>query len=135
MTDTRGNHLIGNEHIHEYVDRLRGTGGLPLSDSYKKSLKSWLVTLLKRGFLESNFVQNREEVEKAFGLSFPNTGSRSNFSRAVLQYFAALTDQEFAMLYPTLSRKEAVDTFRSIAAEANRGLGNRLGQMSTERKT
>jgi len=81
MTDTKDNFLINKEHIREFVDRLRGTGGLPLSDSYKKSLKSWLVALLSRGFLKSNFVQNREEVEKTFRSSFPNSGSRSNFSR------------------------------------------------------
>jgi hypothetical protein len=119
--------LMDKEAVHELVSRLRGTGGVPLSDAYTRSLKCWLVTLAKRGWLDCIFIlQRKEEIEKSFKEAFPNSGSRSNFSRAVLQFFAALTDDEFSNLYPDVSRKDVVDVFRGVAAEANRGVGSRL---------
>jgi len=126
MTDPQVSHkLINKDKIDELVQRLRGTGGLPLSPSYTKSLKAWLAMIASRGWLEESFLCNKDVVVQTFKDSFPNPGTRSNFSRAVLMYFSALTDDEFAATYPKMTRREAVSIIRAVATEANKGVNNR----------
>ena len=43
--------------ITELVERLRGTGGLPLAPSLRKNLKSWIGTAYRRGYLELDYVK------------------------------------------------------------------------------
>jgi len=113
---------VDKARIVELVGRLRGTGGLPLSEPYAKCLRSWLQTLSSRGWLDVNFLKNKQLVHSSFVSTLPNSGTRSNFSRAILQYFAALTDSEFESEFPGLSRQEAVDNVRLVATEANKGI-------------
>ena len=107
------------ERIRELVGRLRGTGGMPLAQNYAKSLRTWLTTLRNRGFLAEEFLQDTARVRETLCSSFPNSSSRSQFSRTILLYFYALTDEEFSDTYPNLTRKDAVDAVKAVASKAN----------------
>jgi hypothetical protein len=111
---------LDKKRIEELVGRLRGTGGLPLKAAYSKSLISWLNLLAKRGYLHVNFLSNRDRCAVELRQSFPNSSSRSQFTHAILSYFYALRDDEFACEYPGLSRDDAVETVRAVAAAANK---------------
>jgi len=110
---------LTKERISEVIDRLRGPGGLPPSPAYVKSLKYWLHGLNRRGFLNVAFLSNKDLVRETFLVQFPNSSTRSQFTRAILALFALLTDEEFCSEFPGLSREDAVGAVRAVAKVAN----------------
>ena len=113
-------HKLDKERITEVINRLRGTGGLPLAPTYVKSLTAWMCTMAKRGYLDSDFLRDKDRVRETFMKQYPNPNSRAQFSRAILAYFSGLTDDEFQKEYSRLSRKDAVEAVRSVATGANK---------------
>lgn len=113
---------VSKDRIQELVGRLRSTGGLKLKPAYAKSLTSWLNLLSKRGYLDVEFLKDREKVKATFYSAFPNPNTRSQFSRAILTYFYTLTDEEFASEYPGLTRENAVDNVGYVATRANQDI-------------
>jgi hypothetical protein len=121
-----GTPCVSRERIQELVGRLRGTGGLKLKPPYAKNLTSWLNTLSKRGYLHVQFLKDREMFKDTFLSVFPNPNTRSQYTHAMLSYFSALTDDDFQQEYLDLSREEAVESVRQVAAQANKHNNDRL---------
>jgi hypothetical protein len=111
---------VTKERISDVIDRFRGVGGLPPSPTYVKSLKYWLSGLSRRGFLQVDFLSNKERVRDTFMEAFPNSSSRSQFTRAILTFISLLTDEEFQHEFPGLSREDAVRAVRAVAKVANK---------------
>jgi hypothetical protein len=124
-------HKVDKERISEVIGRLRGTGGLPLTPDYVKSLIAWLHNLSKRGYLGVDFLRDKEAVHHSFMTSFPNSNTRSQFSRAILSYFSGLTDDEFEAEYPGLTRIQAVDAVRAVAAKATKDINESKSRKRT----
>jgi hypothetical protein len=82
--------------------------------------------LAKRGFLHVDFLKNSERAKSDLIAAYPNSSSRSQFCGTVLLYFSALTDEEFQKEYSGLSRGDAVETIRAVAAKANRDLNKKV---------
>jgi hypothetical protein len=108
------------EKIQIMVDRLKGPGGVPLTEKRKSRLRTWLHTLSKKGYLGAEVYKHSTGVEEVLSASFPNAGSRAQFISTILLYFSALTDEEFQADFPCLLRGEVVATLREVASKANR---------------
>lgn len=117
---------VSKERIQELVGRLRGTGGLKLKPAYAKNLTSWLNTLSRRGYLHIDFLKNMETFQATFLSVFPNPSTRSQYTHAMLSYFSALSDDDFRHEYRGMSREEAVENVRQVAAQANKHNNDRL---------
>jgi hypothetical protein len=126
MTETDDKY--SKERIAELVSRLRGTGGLPLAPSLSKNLNSWLGTMARRGYLKPEFLKDKDLIASEFMKAYPKPSSRSHFAHAILQYFAALTDDEFAEEYGDLSRWEAVHNVKAVAGPANKDVNEKGGR-------
>ena len=122
MTDAT---TITKERIAEVIDRMRGPGGVPLTPSYIQSVKYRLACLLKRGFLNVEFLSDKERVPIAFLEAYPNSSSRSQFARVILVFLSLLDDTEFARDFAEVSREDVVSTIRAVAKIANKDINDK----------
>jgi hypothetical protein len=120
MASSRMAASVGKNKIHEMAGRLKGPGGIPILESRRKRIQSWLQTLDKRGYLSSAFLSNGQEVRSTFIETFPRPATRAQFLRTILQFISAFTEEEFKNDFPNLNRGRVVEELRSIAADANR---------------
>ena len=116
-------HEYDRQHVNEILSRVRGSGGLPLSEKAKEQFHVWLKTLMKRKFNTPEFLSDPDTVLDTYKSNFPNPMTRGQYVRSFLAYISGLTDEEFAVFYPNFPLPEGrytlVSTMRRITTEAN----------------
>ena len=109
-----------SEKVVEILRRVKGPGGLPLTQPHIKCLAQWYKTLASRGHTTAEFVSKPENVSTTYKEKFPNPHSRGQFARGYLAVIGGMTDDEFHEAYPNLTREGIVSTMRKIISEAYR---------------
>ena len=110
---------IDREKIKIWVDRLKGPGGVALTEKRKSRLRSWFLTLSKKGYLTQDVYKHQTHLEEIFAASFPNAGSRRQFASTILLYLSALTAEEYDAYFPCIKRDAVVTMLRQVASRAN----------------
>ncbi|KAJ3034974.1 hypothetical protein HDV00_004515 [Rhizophlyctis rosea] len=120
VMETKRANAYDRELVHLALSRVRGSGGIPLTEAYKKSLRVWYGTLASRGMTTPEFLGDPDYVSKAYRETFPNPHSRCQFTRGFLKVIGGLTDKEFGEAYPGLTREGVVTLMKKVVTEGNR---------------
>ncbi|KAJ3026713.1 hypothetical protein HDV00_011643 [Rhizophlyctis rosea] len=119
------NPLHSRKRVSAILERVTKAGGVPLSSAKKYQYTTWFRTLATRGCATASTVSDPEVAKRAFRESFPNPGTRTHYTRAMLVYIQGLTDEEYAVEYPKTPRHELVQLVNDITREA--GMERRKG--------
>jgi hypothetical protein len=107
------------EHFMTILSRVRRSGGIPMEEKTRKHVASWLRGLALRGFVDGKLLSDGPATKDAFR-TFDNPTTRGQYARAIVAYIGGLTDDEFSLEYPDVTRGAVVKLMKDIATEAGR---------------
>jgi hypothetical protein len=112
--------LYSKERILTVLSRVLKPGGIPLDDKIKKHTACWVRGLALRGFADVSLLRDGVAANRAFAEAFSNPPTRGQYARAITTYIGGLTDAEFEMEYPDMTRDHIVRLMKDVTIDAGK---------------